>query len=357
MLDMDQYDLPQLAEEVFDELRAALRPVLIFGAGCPPEEAREFMLRMRIPVLVTWGARDGIPEAIGAFGTHGVKAANLAVQNADYILCIGSRLDTKSTGAPASDFAPRAKLVMVDIDQHELLKMEKIGRPLYRAILSDAREFLRHLLRASPLAEINTQTEWWEQIREWKREHPPGPGRPYEIMAELSKLLRPDDVVVSDTGCVVAWAMQALEMPLGCRFIHAWNMTPMGYGLPAAIGAAFATGKRVILLTGDGGLSVNITEMATLAKHKLPVKILLCNNRGHAMCRQTQRVWLDGAYHGTGDSDLATPNFLAIARAYGITDCLNMPAALFVEGPTFIEFEIEPDQGVSPQVKFGEQLA
>jgi acetolactate synthase I/II/III large subunit len=161
--------------------------------------------------------------------------------------------------------------------------------------------------------------------------------------------------VVSDTGCVVAWAMQALKLP--CRFIHAWNMTPMGYGLPAAIGAAFATGKRVILLTGDGGLNVNITEFATAVKHNLPIKTMLFNNRGHAMCRQTQRVWLAGEYAATGERDLATPNFKAITRAYGLRTCEFMESLMRSTGPAFLEFQIDYDQGVSPQVKFGDRLA
>ena len=364
---LDELDLQQVAPEVVGELIRAERPLLIYGAGvqASADEARELARLLDIPICPTWGALALFPDSVGAFGTHGVRAANLAVQNADYILCIGSRLDTKATGSPASSFAPRAMLTMVDVDDAELGKMAKIGRPLYRAIQAEARDFFRHALpTAREYASLNGTNDaeggyvgrWKREILDWLQLYPPGPGKPYEIMAELSRLLRPDDVLVSDTGCCLAWAMQALKFS-GQRFIHAFNQTPMGYGLPAAIGAAFATGRRVVLLTGDGGLSVNIGELATLAHHALPVKVILFENRAHAMCEQTQRQWLDGRYAATSEPDLAFPDFEAVAHAYGLSIDTTLEALLKDDAPAFISLRIPPEQGVSPQIKFGEQLA
>ncbi len=359
---------PHLIPEILHELYTARQPVIIYGAGIrlakAEAEARTLIEMIPVPVIVTWGAADLMPH-YGTFGTHGLKAANLAVQNADYILAVGTRLDTKATGSPASSFAPKARLVMVDIDQAELDKMKAIGRPLYRSVCEDAKYFLSMLAREAEnlrphegyLPEFDSYLHWHAEIGAWQLENPPGPGRPYDIMRELSDRLREDDVIVSDTGCALAWAMQALELK-GRRFIHAWNQTPMGYGLPAAIGAAFASPKgRVILLTGDGGLSVNIGELATVAHHALPIKIILFNNKGHAMCRQTQRQWLDSRYCATDVEDLAFPDFLWVAGAYKIRTPVTLERLLADNEPGFLEYMINPDQGVSPQIKFGEPLA
>jgi acetolactate synthase-1/2/3 large subunit len=341
-------------------LHFAERPVIVFGAGVrgAEKEARDFARLLGLPILVTWGARDLFPEAIGAFGTHGVKAANLAVQDCDWFLSVGTRLDTKSTGTPVSWFAPKARRWMVDIEENEINKFQHLGLEI-TGIVKDAKAFLAEEIAVYHAALQHDGSwpifgVWRAQCESWLDEFKPGPGKPYEIMAELGLHLLPGDIVVSDTGCVVAWAMQALKLP--CRFIHAWNMTPMGYGVPAAIGAALHSGKRVILLTGDGGLNVNITELANVVKHNLPIKILLFNNRGHAMCRQTQRVWLNGLYAGTSDDDLAIPDFKAIAQAYGLFVHESLDTLMAAEGHGFLEFDIDQDQGVSPQVKFGERL-
>ena len=242
--------------------------------------------------------------------------------------------------------------MMVDIDEHELAKMAKIGRPCL-TVQDDALSFMKELgSDGSSLC-----GDWIERIAIWKRDYPAilpeyGQENPYRIMEELAGYLTADDLVVSDTGCPLAWAMQTL--PFKGRFIHAFNQTPMGYGLPASIGCAGAHPGRVILLTGDGGLSENITEFATIRKHNLNIKTILFNNRGHAMCRATQRQWLHGVYHGTSSKDLATPNFTSVARAYEI-NCVNTLSELFDSplGPAWLEISVAEDIGVEPQARFG----
>ena len=329
------------------------RPILIFGNGIKlagaQKIAREFAAESGIPVCPTWGAIDVFPGCVGAFGTHGVPAANYAVQNADYILCVGARLDTKSTGYPVSSFAPHARLVMVDVDQSEIAKMKKLGRPV-EGIQSDAKEFLigpRFIWRPS--------IQPWKDLLESKREEPQG--KPYDLVRELGKHVGRRDVIVSDTGNTLGWMMQGYPFK-GERFIHAFNQTPMGYGLPAAVGAAFATGRRVVLVTGDGGLAVNITELATVAHHSLPIKVVLFNNRGHGMCRVTQRQWLGGVYPATShDGGIACPDYSAIAKAYGLRVHYDMRSLFSDEGPGFLELQIPENEGLAYQIKFGEPLA
>jgi acetolactate synthase-1/2/3 large subunit len=335
------------------------RPLIALGAGIhlagAEAEALAMLDRCQVPCVTTWGAADvvaGHPLFVGTWGTHGVRAANFAVQNADLIIAIGTRLDTKATGSPASSFAPKAQLVMVDIDANELAKMERIGRTC-ATVQADAKEYIKNLYFD------HTYTEWIARINGWKAAYPAvlpeyPPESPYRLMEQLGTYLTKDDVVVSDTGCPLAWAMQVV--PFKGRFIHAFNQTPMGYGLPAAIGAAGAHPGRVVLLVGDGGLSETINELATVRKHNLNIKMILFNNRGHAMCRQTQKQWLQGVYHATSDKDLATPNFSAVAHAYGIGVVTTLDELMHSEGPCFLELHIDPEQGVIPQARFGKSI-
>ena len=354
----------------------AKRPLFVFGAGmrAAAKEAAEMIAAAGIPCVTTWGAADALgtsPWWIGSFGTHGVRAANFAVQTADLLICIGTRLDTKATGSPASSFAAGAQIVMVDTDPAELDKMEKIGRKVI-PICCGARLFIIYLAAAlanqrgyaDALAGSDDTTHspaWWERIQGWRARYDPvlpsyGPGNPYAVLRALSAHLRPDDVIVSDTGCALAWAHQALAWG-GQRFVHAHNQTPMGYGLPAAIGAAFATGRRVVLLTGDGGLQVSVGELATVAKHRLPIKILLFDNKGHAMCRQTQRQWLEGRYCATGAEDLPLADLEWVAGAFGLSTPWTLDLLMAGERPALLKLNVDPEQGVEPQIKFGEPLA
>jgi acetolactate synthase-1/2/3 large subunit len=368
------------AKFAFQALHHASRPLLIFGWGVrlaqAQNEARRLAELIGVSIVTTWGAADLFPGAIGSFGTHGVRAANFAVQNADWILSVGTRLDTKATGSPASSFAPKAQFFMVDIDPAELRKMALIGRPV-SAIEADAKAFLSEAvnLMDGTLQHGGSWPDfiaWRQTVEGWKAKYPPGEVfndnriNPYQFVRQLGERLTSDDVIVSDTGCVLGWMMQAYPFK-GERFLHAFNQTPMGYGLPAAVGAASAVGGRVTLVTGDGGLAVNITELATVARHSLAIKIILFNNRGHAMCRQTQRQWLNGEYPSTSyDGGLACPDYWRVAQAYGIpavktswADAAErmLDGILNAEGPAFLELEVPQDAGIVGQIKFGEPLA
>ena len=212
---------------------------------------------------------------------------------------MGSRLDSKATGTPVESFARGAKIWMVDIDRHEIDKFN--GR--VEGIEADAKSFLTEVINIVRYTNVEFPDfkEWHEKIRYWKDKYPvclpeyfeQKDINPYVLVYKLSDYLKPTDVIVSDTGCALAWMMQAFRFNYQ-RFIHAFNQTPMGYGLPAAIGAHFATGRRVILITGDGSLQMSIAELATVRKHNLPIKIILFNNQGHAMCSQTELGWMGG---------------------------------------------------------------
>jgi acetolactate synthase-1/2/3 large subunit len=361
-------------------LQSAQRPVIVFGWGVhlagAEEEARALARALDVPVVMTWAALDLLPAtdrlAVGGFGTHGVRYANFAVQNADVVLSIGSRLDSKATGTPPTSFAREAKVIMVDIDPAELGKFNRLGVKLHRAVPVDAKAFMRALLRRSAGVAFPSRAGWLDRIADWKARYPVCPPayaqeegvNPYWLVRKLSEALQENELIVCDTGCALAWMMQGFDFKAGQRFFHAFNNTPMGYGLPGAIGASFAKpGTRVVCFTGDGSLQMNIQELVTVIHHRLPVKILLLNNHGHSMVQQTQEMWLGGKYYATSiEGGLAFPDFVAVARAYGFpADTLDrnadIPAklaqALEAEGPYFLNIEIAAEHRVIPQVKFG----
>lgn len=362
-------------------LHEAKRPVLILGAGVrqagAENEARELIDLLQIPVCLTWGAADIMPEGplrIGTFGTHGTRAANFAVQNADFILSIGCRLDTKATGTPAEWFAREAHIVMVDIDQSEINKMAKVGVSV-DGVCEDAKRYVTCLIEthSSPYAYLPAYTDWLARCQDWKRRYPPvlpeyekeSGVNPYVLIRELSRLCEPGDIIVCDTGCTVAWICQAWEFKEGQRLLHPWNQTPMGYAISGAIGAHYATGKRIICITGDGALMMGIGELATIAGKMLPVHVLLLNNGAHAMCRATEREWMDAKHCATGgDCGLSFPAFFHLTSAFGwrprtvqMAHEVGVGVSWLLEDdrvyPRVLIAEIDQDHDVKPKTKFG----
>ena len=370
----------QQALECLEAIRSTKRPVLVYGWGIhlanAEDEARELAKVLGVPAALTWAALDIFPHTdplvIGGFGTHGVRHANFAVQNADLVLSVGSRLDSKATGSPPSTFAREAKIIMVDVDPAETGKFSRLQRKIDMPINLDARTFLRAMIRLAKQQQNSGCRQWVERIAQWKTQYPvclpefakEKDVNPYWLVKQLAGKLREDEVIFSDTGCALAWMMQGFEFKQGQRFFHAFNNTPMGYGLPGAIGGSFARpGQRIVLVTGDGSLQMTIYELATVIRHKLPIKILLFNNNGHAMVRQTQDMWLGGNHYATSvEGGLAIPDFVAVARAYGFpTETLSLnqdidamlSKVLDCDGPAFLNIETHPDHRVAPQVKFG----
>jgi acetolactate synthase-1/2/3 large subunit len=351
------------------------RPILIYGAGIHlsgcEKEAIEYAERINVPVVPTWGGLDLMPSShplhVGSFGTHGTRAGNFSIQNATHITAIGTRLDSKATGTPIESFAREAEVVMVDIDQREINKFK--GR--VKGICQDAKAWFQEQSPASLGYE-----PWRERIDEWKKKYPvvkpeyrrePGVN-PYVFLEALSEQVPEDAIVCTDTGCAVAWVSQVWKWKKGQRFIHAFNQTPMGYGLPAAIGAYYAGAKNIILITGDGSLMMNIGELATISRKKLPIHIYMFNNQGHAMCRQTQREWLGSTYPSTSiEGGLSFPNFTGWAwysgnagiPAWVIKKMEDLDNEKWIrykqtfEGPLFCEIEIDPNCDVVPKVKYG----
>jgi acetolactate synthase-1/2/3 large subunit len=364
-------------------IAAARRPVFIVGWGIrlakAEAEAMAAIEALGFPVVPTWGALDMIPAdhplLVGSFGLHGTRYGNFAVQNADLILAVGTRLDTHETGSPLSSFAREAKRIIIDIDPTELAKFEKFGLKVDLPVHADAKEFLSELGRRLKGAPKTDLSDWKVRIAKWKADYPictpayrqEKDVNPYVFIKSLSRAAAEGAVFFLDTGCAVAWTMQAFDFKKGQRMFHAFNNTPMGYGLPASIGACIALGKKeVVYIAGDGSLQMNIQELATVMRHRLPIKIFLFNNHGYSMIQQTQDQWLGSRYEAsTVEGGLAFPDFVAVAKAYGfptltIRDSSEVDEkvrqAFAADGPVFCDVDIKSSHRVIPQVVFGRPI-
>jgi acetolactate synthase-1/2/3 large subunit len=373
-------DLKAALDRCLPMLAAAERPVLIVGWGVrlagAVAEIRRLADRLGFPVVPSWAAMDIFPGdhdlLVGGFGTHGTRQGNFAVQNADLVLTIGARLSTRETGSPLTSWARGAKTIIVDIDPAELRKFPHFGRPLDLPIESDAKSFITGLLACLGDFRGRNLEPWRQRVRGWKkRYHVCTPDlyeqekvNPYVFVEELSKASTEGDVIYSDTGCSIAWMMQGFRFKKGQRLFHDFNNTAMGWALPAAIGGSLALGgKPVTCVSGDGSLLMNIQELCTAQRHRLPIRLFLVNNQAHAMVQQTQEQWLGGHYHATSvEGGLCFPDFVKIAEACGFETLTvernrDLPAAirrtLAANGPILCDVHVPTSHRVTPQCKFG----
>jgi acetolactate synthase-1/2/3 large subunit len=379
----DHSKLEEQVAQAIVLLERAKRPVIILGWGVrlarADEEAIEFVERLGFPVAPTWAMLDLLPSShplvAGAFGTHGTRYGNFTVQNADLVLAIGARLDSRETGSPPTTFAREAKKIVVDTDPYELGKFGAQGLSIDLLIHADAKEFLQAMNQQLVGMAKQDISQWTQRIVAWKNKYPICPPEyyeqeevnPYVFVKTLSTELAEGDVVVVDASSPVAWTMQSLEAKPNQRWIHAFNNSPMGYALPASIGACFALdGRRVICVTGDGSMLMNIQELATVIRHQLPIKIFLLNNHGYSMIQQTEDQWLGSRYIASSvEGGLAFPDFIEVAQAYGyktVTIARNSELSAQIrevldsEGPVFCNVEIPPYHRAFPIVKFGRPL-
>ncbi len=361
----------------------AKRPVLILGFGVNlancDKEMMELIDHLGIPVVLTWAMMSFLPGdhplKVGSFGTHGSRYGNFTVQNADLIISVGSRLDTKATGSPIMTFAREAKKVVVDIDIFELKKFEKMGMNVDLFIQTDAGEFVRKFNKKLINVNLPDISEWKNKISKWKSKYPVFLNKyskekdvnPYVFVRALSKELSEGEVIFVDTGCAVAWMSQEFNFKKNQRYFSAFNNTPMGYALPASIGASFALEKKqIICISGDGGLQMNIQELATIVRHNLPIKIFLFNNHGYSMIQQTQEQWFNNRYEAsTIEGGLAFPDFVKIGKAYGFKTInikynrelsTKIKEVLAYNGSVFCNIEISPKHRVTPQTVYGRPI-
>jgi len=360
----------------------AKRPIFICGSGIHlagrEEVMRVFLESVGWPTLLTWGAADLLDNnssvRVGTFGTHGTRLGNFTVQNADLIISIGSRLDTKATGSPVTTFAPGAKIVMFDVDNTELEKFSNFGKSLDLKICLNLRD--ESFTEALNIIEKNASapTEWLEFIRrsedtlhEERSAVRPGVVEPYRFIDALAESVPASSRVFIDTGCAIAWTMQTWKVKANSRLFHDFNNTAMGWALPAVIGSLAEDGSiPTFAIIGDGSFMMSMQELATLNSIPGNVCIFLINNSGYSMIKQTQDQWFDGIYFASNAGEnMHFPNFAKLADSFGlnyeIIDSESMMNSTISKcitnrGSTLCEVIVSSNERVVPQVKFGRPI-
>lgn len=340
------------AEATAELIRDAKRPVIVYGAGC--RKAKHALLDLLdwsgIPCLPSWAGLDILPhdhkQFIGAFGVYGCRAGNLAVQNADLIIALGTRLDTRMTGAKG--FAPKAHIVMVDVDAAEMAKIHPA-----LSIVADTGDFLRELNQVDYTHYHTPRLDSWrKRIDKWKAKYPIVSSgdttqiQPLDFVRALCAALPDDAIVTSDSGANLSFVHQAFTVRGTQRLFSAYGYSPMGYSLPAAIGAHFATGKPVVCLIGDGSMQMNIQELQTLAYYQIPVKVFVMNNHSYGIIKQFQEERLQGRYEATdAEHGYSVPDFVEVGESYKIeSDILDEDNFYNMEDeiPDSIEYSRRP---------------
>lgn len=363
----------------------ARRPALVLGGGFSTPRlgsvVDEMIAQLGFPVLLTWAALDLMPAdhplRVGPFGVYGPRLGNFAIQNADLLICLGTRLSQNVTGGLLHTFAREAKIVMVDAARGELDKFDGRGIDVSLRIESRLDTFVPAWLERLGSTQRPPIKEWHRHIEHWKavlpNDRPPPPPAEaghvdaYDVIGRLSKVLPEGEQIFVDTGGNLTWTCNGLQPKRGQRLMSAWNNTPMGYALPAAIGAAVTGGSAgITCIIGDGGLMICLAELATLVHHKLPIRVLVFNNHGHGIQKQTLETWLNGHYVGVdGPSGLAFPPIGPVARGFGL-EVIDIAATADIDaglkqayatrGPVLCNIEINPSQKLYPVLKFGASL-
>ena len=362
--------------KVIEELNRSERPLLFAGNGIRLAQADEEFHQLRklldIPMVATWCAADLVPSDeplyVGRPGSVAARGANFALQNCDFLLAIGVRLDFAITGYAPDRLAREAHKVAVDIDPAELKKLEP---HLEQPIQSDAKAFLRELLRQRGQIQSKDRSAWDSRCADWKTrypvvtaEHRKPEGRVsiYHLAEVIGTETEPGDQLVSgSSGSGIEIFLLACPTRTGQRIYHTAGLGSMGYALPMSIAVSLAAGrKQTICVDGDGGFQFNIQELETVARLKLPIKYFVLNNDGYASIRASQATYFGKASIGCDDrTGLTVPNLSRIAAAYGIRSAViedqsDLRAAvrrvLDTPGPVVCDVRVIPDESRAPRL-------
>ena len=354
-------------------LANARRPVVYAGGGVinadAAEELFEFATSDKLPVTCTLMGLGGFPaphpQWLGMLGMHGTRTANYAMDEADLILAIGARFDDRITGK-LSEFAPRAKFVHVDIDPAEISK----NVPAHIPIVGDAKNVLARLTTEYRAlgSDPSRLAEWWERIDGWQAQHPlryddsaDSEIKPQRLVEALYEATGGDCILSSDVGQHQMWAAQYFHFAKPRRWINSGGLGTMGFGLPAAMGAAVGNPEvPSVLLTGDGSFQMNTQELATCREHDIPVKVVIMNNGYLGMVRQWQELFWDRRYSNVDMGEW--PDWVKLAEAYGATGVRltdkttlvkDLRAALATPGTVVVDVRVTREENTYPMIPAG----
>lgn len=363
-------------EPLHADLAASRRPVILAGYGIKLAKQVEsfyaFIDRYQVPVVTTKNAMDIMPDdhplLAGRVGTYGQRAGNFAMQNSDLLICLGTRLSQPTTGYERDLFAREAKKYIIDIDSnvlahHPFADAEKIELDLV--------EFFKEVASSAHKTDRAQGEAWIDQCRHWRKVFPVVSSEvkrqkqyvdSYCFFETLSEVMQEGDILVTDQGATFYSFTTAFKVKKRQHVFTNGGFSPMGYGLPAAVGACFARDKntRVVCAHGDGGLEMNMQELQTMVHYNLPIKLFVFNNQGYLSIKHTQNAYFSGHLVGSDPSSgVSCPDFKKIGKAYGIPaygisshrDLKNkLQTYLDIPGPVIIELLLDPLQPFYPRV-------
>ena len=368
----NKHQIKQAAEEIMK----ARKPMMYVGGGAifsdAADEIRELAEITQIPVTMTLmglGSFPGThPLSLGMLGMHGGYWTNMAMHHADLLIAVGARFDDRVTGK-LSEFCPEARVIHIDIDPTSIKKTFHAHIPIVgdvRAVLRQMNVMLRSM-DGNQGEMKGLRGPWLKQVAEWKRSHPltyrqdDKTNKPQFVIEKLYELTKHEAIVATDVGQHQMWATQYFKGTKPRTWLTSGGLGTMGFGFPAAIGAQKAfPDKMVVCITSEGSFQMNLQELATAAEHKLPIKIVLLNNRCHGMVRQWQDLFYEGRYSASQLGKI--PDFVKLAEAYGI---LGLRAAKPAEveavlkeglkhkGPVLMDIETDPYENCYPMIPAG----
>ena len=370
-------DYRKLISKIEKLLQKSKKPVLILGGGVKyaraEKELKKFIKYFDIPIVTTWSGVDLLDHKnnkyIGNIGVYGSRAANFTIQNSDLFLCLGSRLDTRITGGVPKTFARTAKKIVVDIDKNELGKLR--GLDIDLKIEMNVKDFFQEYFKYKK--ENIIRSKWLDRCNYWKTKYPMVLKKylqeknfvnPYVFTNYLSKILNKKDIIIADDGGHLTWTIQSFKVKEGQKLFSAFGNSPMGYALPASIGASIVKNKsRVICIDGDGSIQINLQELHTIDKMKLPIKIFILNNNGYGIIKQFQELYLGRRYEASGKG-VSNPDFKKISSAFNINyniiknhkDLMKLKKIVTSKKPEIIEIKIRPNQKIIPKLQFGNPI-
>jgi acetolactate synthase-1/2/3 large subunit len=348
-------------------INAAERPILYLGGGVIASGAGHLATRLAeqagLPTTMTLMGLGAMPvnhpRAIGMLGMHAARYTNIALEACDLLIAVGARFDDRATGKVAA-FCPQARIIHIDIDPSELDKV----KTAHLGIVGDVREVLEALL---PLIEEQSRTPWLTQVETLKAQHPlhtPGaddPSTPYGLVLQTARLLDDDAIITTDVGQHQMWAAQVYPLQHARQWLTSGGLGTMGFGLPAAIGAALAYPQRtVVCFSGDGSLLMNIQELVTAVEENVNVKIVLMNNNSLGLVHQQQDLFYGKRLFASDYQSKV--DFCAVARGFGMTaydlatatdPYSTLAHALTTPGPCLINAPIDIQAKVYPMVPPG----
>jgi acetolactate synthase-1/2/3 large subunit len=357
-------------------LNAAERPLLFAGNGIrlagAEKEFHELRQLLNIPIAATWCAADLVPSDeplyVGRPGSVAARGANFALQNCDFLLAMGVRLDFAITGYAPDKLAREAHKIVVDIDAAELAKLHPhVEQP----VQADARAFLQEMLRQREAIRKRDRSAWDARCAEWKHRYPvvteehrqPDSKVSIYHLAEVigTETEATDQLVSGSSGSGIEIFLLACPTRTGQRIYHTAGLGSMGFGLPMSIAVCLAAGRRqTICVDGDGGFQFNIQELETVARLNLPIKFFVLNNDGYASIRASQKNYFGQASIGCDDrTGLTVPNLAKIATAYGIPSVLienqrnlreDVRRVLAMAGPVICDVHVIPDESRAPRL-------